>query len=320
MAFTESGTNMYMPVAPMGGYYGANNGYENGFGMNGMWWILALFLLGGNRWGYGSNNGGGYGGGVDNVAIGNIGSNYRDVQDGFNHQATMNALTGISGDINAGFANTATSMCNGFSGVTSAVNNGFANAEMSNNARQIANMQQQFASQTAINSGMNDLQAQLAQCCCDNRLATANLQSTILAENCADRTAVQSGVTQILQNQNNNTQRMVDTTNAGFQSIRDELCQFKIDNITRNYENQLRSLQNALDEARSANQTLISTAAINAQTAQIVADNSSQTSFLQQYLAPRAIPAYVVQNPNGVSSNCWNTWSGCNSGCGNCAA
>lgn len=222
MAFTDNGTGMYMPVAPA---YGGNGGFGNGFGGDGAWWIIVLFLfaMGGGRWGNGFGGGfgnGGYGGG-DNVAIGNLGGGYRDtVQAGFDQQAVMSGINTLNSNVQNGFSNTATSLCNGFAGVNATVNNGFANAEIANNSRQIANMQQQFASQTAITSGMNGLQSQLAQCCCDNRLATANLNSTILAENCADRQALSEGFTQMLINNNANTQRMVDTTNAGFRAFR----------------------------------------------------------------------------------------------------
>ena len=60
--------------------------------------------------------------------------------------------------------------------------------------------------------------SQLAQCCCDNRLATANLNSTILSENCADRAALADGLKDVLINQTANTQKILD-----------QLCQDKID-------------------------------------------------------------------------------------------
>ena len=102
----------------------------------------------------------------------------------------------LQGNINNGFAAVQNSLCNGFS-----------NAETSANARQIANMQ-----------GMNALQAQLAQCCCDNRLGLANLGADIAREACADRAAVSDGVRDILANQTANTQRILD-----------QMCQDKID-------------------------------------------------------------------------------------------
>ena len=72
----------------------------------------------------------------------------------------------------------------GFAGVQQSLCNGFAQAEISNNARQIANMQQTFGLQNAMNQGFNGIQGQFAECCCEQRLASANLQNVIQTENC----------------------------------------------------------------------------------------------------------------------------------------
>lgn len=72
---------------------------------------------------------------------------------------------------------------------------------------QVANMQQTF-----------DISSQLANCCCENRLATANLNATIASEACATRTADAQ-----------NTQNLLNTINGGIQSIKDQMCQDKID-------------------------------------------------------------------------------------------
>lgn len=282
MAFTDN-SGMYMPVAPAG--YG-NNG--NCFGGDGAWWLIVLFLFAfnGNGWGNGGINNG-----VN-----------ADLQRGFDQQSVMNGVTNLNSNVQNGFSSVNSALCNGFAGVNTNINNGFANAENSNNARQIANMQQQFNSQTAITAGLNGIQGQLAQCCCDNRLATANLNSTILSENCADRAALSDGITQLLINNNANTQRIVDTANSGIQGIHDKLCQLEMDNIKQNYENRILGLQNQLDAARLENQTLQSNAARTAQTAQILANNEAQTNAIEQYLAPNPRPAYIVQNPNCCNS------------------
>ena len=75
------------------------------------------------------------------------------------------------------------------------------------NNLQVANMQQTF-----------DISSQLANCCCENRLATANLGATIASEACATRSA-----------DFQNTQSLLNTINGGIQSIKDQLCQDKID-------------------------------------------------------------------------------------------
>ena len=182
MALTDE-HGMVMPVSPM---YGGNGGFGGGFG--GDWgWIILLLLFAGGFNGFG----GGFGGGDIYPWM-----NQADITtSGFQNLATQNQITGIQGAI----GDVQTSLCNGFAGVNATVNNGFANLEVANNARQIANMQQTF-----------DLQSQLAQCCCDNRLATANLQSVIQAENCADRAAVSDGIRDILVSNSNNTQKILD--------------------------------------------------------------------------------------------------------------
>jgi hypothetical protein len=117
---------------------------------------------------------------------------------------------------------------------------------------------------------------QQQNCCCENRLATANLNSTILAENCADRTAVSDAKTDILT-----------AINSGIQSIQDKLCQQEIDAL----KTQNANLQTQINLANlQASQT--------AQTAKILADNAAQTVAVEQYLNPTPRPAYVVPNPN----------------------
>lgn len=265
MSFGDSNGGMYMPVAPAG-YGGYGNG---GFGMgdNG-WWILVLLLALGGGW---SMNGGGM------FPLYQQNTN-NDVQHGFDQQAVMGGINTLNSNVSNGFATT-----------QQAVNNGFASAEISNNARQIADMQQNFASQTAITNGISGLGSQLAQCCCDNRLATANLNSTILSENCADRAALNDGVRDIIANQN-----------AGFQSIKDMMCQNQIDALQR--ENTAKDVQIAMLGLKADNL---------ANRDAILSNNDLQTATLIRTLDPTPVPAYPAQYPQ------WNcgSYGGC--GCNN---
>jgi len=137
--------------------------------------------------------------------------------DGFNSLQLANQLTGI----NSGVQNLSTqlcnccadvnsNLCNGFAGVNATVNSGFANAETSANARQMANMQQAFNNQLSTIQGFNTVNSALCDASAENRLGQANLTATILAENCADRAALQEGVRDIITNQTANTQRIID--------------------------------------------------------------------------------------------------------------
>ena len=260
-----------------------SNGYGNnnwGGGIGNDWWMLVLFLFAfaGNGWG---NGFGGNGGGGMPYILNSTTNN--DIQRGFDQQAVMSGINGINGSLN-GISN---QLCNSTAAITGAVNQGFSSAEIANNARQIADMQQAFASQTAITSGLTGLQSQLAQCCCDNRLASANLQSVILSENCADRAAVSDGIRDILTNQTANTQALINTTTQAVQGVMDKICQLELD--AKN--DKIADLQNQLTMANLA-------ASQSNQTARILADNAAQTVALEQYLNPTPVPAYQVPNPN----------------------
>lgn len=143
-----------------------------------------------------------------------------------------------------------------------------------------------------MNSQLSALQSQFSQCCCENRLATANLGADIAREACADRAAVSDGIRDILAANAANTNAVLGAVTGGIQSIKDQLCQDKID--AKNDEiAQLRAQINALNLAASQ----------NAQTAAIIANNEAQTTALERYLAPSPVPAYVVQNPNCCGQN-----------------
>ena len=159
------------------------------------------------------------------------------------------------------------------------INNGFRDQMMYG---QLGDIQTTLnANAMAAMQQANAMQAQFANCCCENRLATANLAATIASEACADRAAVNDGVRDILTNQNANTQRILD-----------QMCADKLD--AKNDEiAQLRAQINALNLAASQ----------QAQTAAIIANNEAQTTALERYLAPSPMPAYVVANPNCCCQN-----------------
>lgn len=279
MSFSENGNNgMVMPVGPMGGY-GGGNGY--GWG-DGSFWIIVLFLFA--LMGNGFGNGFGFGGGGAMPFMMNANTN-SDVQRGFDQSAIMGGINGLNAAVTAGFGNVQTAIC----GVNQGVANGFAQAEIAANARQIADMQQNFAAQTATANGMNTIAANLQNCCCENRASVADLKYTVANEACADRAAVTQALQTVTAQNNANTQRILD-----------QLCSDKID--AKNEK--IADLQNQLTMAKLA-------ASQNAQTSAILTDNLAQTNALEQYLAPVPKPAYVVQNP----SCCGNSgWSNC--GCG----
>ena len=83
--------------------------------------------------------------------------------------------------------------------------------------------------------------------------------------------------------------------NNGFQSIKDQLCNDKIE-----------SKNDIISQLRSELLYARGQASQDVQTAAIQAGQRSLANEVEQYVAPRAIPAYVVQNPNccGNVSSC----------------
>ena len=121
---------------------------------------------------------GGYGAGNGGFGGGNAGTN-GEIQRGFDQQSVMGGVTGINSAVVNGFSGVNQALCNGFAGVNTALNSGFAAAEASANARQMADMQQNFAAQAASTAGMNNIASNLATCCCENRAAVADLKYTV---------------------------------------------------------------------------------------------------------------------------------------------
>lgn len=242
MSLTDESNGLIMPVSPM---YGGGNGGMNGFGGDG-WWILLLLLFAGG-WG---NGFGGFGGGADMYPWLNQSN---QINDGFLNQMLNTSVTGIQNAVTSGFGDVQTALCGGFAGVNASINNGFAQAEIAENSRQMANMNQMYG-----------LSSQLSQCCCDNRLATAQTQNIVASESAATRLAIQEQT----------------------QAILDKMCQQEIDALkAQNLE-----LQNRVNmQALAASQVQ--------QTAALIADNTAQTQYIVNRVAPYPIPAYIVANP-----------------------
>lgn len=202
-----------MSAADLAAVVGNSNGNGGfGFGNGEGWWIILLFLLLGNG-GWGNGFGGGSNGGVGGLFYPFMNQN-ETINDGFRDQMINNNVTGIRDSI----GNLSTQLCNCCCDMRDTVNQGFYNSEIAAANRQMANMNQAFGLQNAISSGFNATQAQLSDCCCENRAATADLKYTIATENCADRAAISDGIRDVIASQT-----------AGVQRILDQLCNDKID-------------------------------------------------------------------------------------------
>lgn len=303
----DSGVNATMLVSPASNPYSQGGGFGNMFGGDG-WWILLLFLLLGNNGGWGGGFGG-FGGGAGELypwmnQSNQINSGFRDqmindnvteIRSGVNNLQTQ--LCNCCGDIQQ-------SLCNGFSGVNATVNSGFANAETAANARQMANMQQAFAAQTAVTGAISDLASQQANCCCENRLATCQTQNIIQNEGNQTRFA-----------DANNTRDIIDSQTRGTQAILDKLCNLELQGVKGQLEQAQRdniSLQNQLNMATlRESQT--------AQNAFISQGFANEVDQLYNRLNNCPVPTTPVYGRTPIftcNQNQCGCGCGCNGGCG----
>ena len=158
---------------PVAPAYGNGGGFGNFFGGDGAWILLLLLLCGGGWGGFG----GGFGGDLYPWL-----NNSNQINGGFRDQMLNSQIGDISTAITSGFGDVQNSLCNGFN-----------------------------QTQMSILQSVNGLQSQLAQCCCDNRLATCQTQNVIATESAATRA-----------NATQNTQ-----------AILDKLCQLELDGYKR---------------------------------------------------------------------------------------
>ena len=279
-----------MPVQPYGGGYG-NNGGGFGFGGDSAWLLLFILLCGGG-WGMGGFGGGmmwpmmmgGMGGGFGLDYLYPWLNNSQHISDGFRDQNLATAINGVQNSVTSGFGDVQNALCGGFAGVNATVNSGVNAITSQLYANTISDLERSFAAQTASTQGMNSIQSQLAQCCCDNRAAIADTKYALATEACATRTA-----------DANNTTAVLNALNNGIQSIKDQLCSDKIE-----------SKNDLIAQLRSELMFARGQASQGVQTAAIQAGQRALANEVEQYVLPTPRPAYVVANPN-----CCQPYGGC---------
>ena len=281
MAIEENGggNGFYMPVAPA--YNGGNNG---GFGFGGDWgWIILLLLCANGGWGFGGMGGGMFPwmmmGGMGGFGMDYLYpwlNNSQHISDGFRDQMLNTSINGIQNAVTSGFGDVQTALCGGFAGVNATVNSGVNTLSQQLYNNTIADMNRSFA-----------LQSQLADCCCENRLAAADNKYTIATEACATRTADAQ-----------NTNALLTAITGGIQSIKDQLCTDKIE-----------SKNDIIAQLRSELMFARGQASQDVQTAAIQAGQRNLANEIEQYVLPTPRPAWIVQNPN-----CCTPYTGCNCG------
>ncbi len=253
---TNNGGGFAYPYPVMGGFGGTGFG---GFGGDSAIWLIVLLAL---IWGNNGNGNGFFGGngGFDN-GYAWLSNGQKDIMsqtsDGFNSLHLSNNIEGIRDSVNS----LSNQLCSCCGDITSAINTTAYNAEIAAANRQMANMNQNFA-----------LSQQLANCCCENRLATANLTATVLAENCADRAALADSTQRIITNATDNTR-----------AVLDKLCQLELDQKNEKIVDLQREV---LMKDLAASQV--------AQTAELRANNATTANQLIAELRACPIPAQAV--------------------------
>lgn len=296
MALTDENTGMVMPVAPM---YSNNGGNGFGFGNGDGWWIILLLLACNGGWGGFGGFGGGYGmmmngmlsydfpwllQGQQNINN-NTNDGFRDAMLNDGITSIRDGINGISTQLCGGFGNVQNTLCSGFAGVNASINGAQNAIAQQMYTNQIADLERSFAAQTASAQGMNALQAQLAQCCCDNRAATADVKYTIANEGCQTRA----------------------NATANTQAILDKLCQLELDGYKRENDNLRAQLSTA---NLQASQT--------AQTAQILAGQAAEIDGVYNRLKNcpvGTVPVFGNQPIFTCAQNIAGS-NGCGCGCG----
>lgn len=213
---TNNGNGLYpYPVYPMMG--GSGFGGNSGFLGNDGWIVLLLLLAFSGNWG-GNGNGGFFGGNSFDNGYAWLSNGQKDIMNntnnGFDTLHLSNQLEGTRDGINA----LSNQLCNSTSSINSNISNGFYTSEVAACNRQIAAMNQDFTNQLNLQSNLNQLGSRFDSCCCENRLGIANLGADIAREACATRTS-----------DTQNTQTLLTAITGGIQSIKDQICQDKID-------------------------------------------------------------------------------------------
>ena len=239
---------------------------NSGWGMDGGWWaIIILFALFG--WG---RNGFGFGGNAGGCGCDSACATVGDVQRGFDNQGVTNKLNGLeNGLCSLGYDQLAQMntinqniSTTGF-GIQQAITN-----------MGIANMQD-----------TNALSRQLADCCCENRAAIAQVRYDMATNACAVTNTIQSAARDIADNQN-----------ANYRALHDEIVAIRMEDKNA----QIAALQSQVQ-------------ALN-----LAQSQANQNQYLINTLRPCPTPAYITCNPWAGQAAYGSCGTAYGYGCGTC--
>lgn len=273
----SGGVPMTMPVQPANT---GNNGGGFGWGGDGAWWIIILFLFVFCGWGNGGF--GGFGGGYGANSPGLQGLVTRaDINEGF-------AMNNLQSGINA----IQQGICDATYALSNAIQSGFSTTQMG--------MMQGF---NGVQSQICNLGAQLAQCCCDIRASIQDVRYEMAQNTC-----------NITNQMNNNTRDVLENQNSNTRAILDWLCQEKIDAKNEKIAEQAAQIQALQLQASQAAQNAFITANQEAQTAELIrrlGRDYPVNAVVVQPNTPVSFPTNCCGQFNGGG------WNNCNQ-CGNC--
>lgn len=247
------------PSVPIVANLDGNNNGNNWNDGSWLWFLIVVFAIFGG-WG---NGFGGFGG-----TNGGVGS---EIQRGFDNQAVISKLDGISNGLCDGFYAMNNSMLTGFNGINTNIMQTGYGIQQAVNADTVANMQ-----------NTNALQSQLANCCCETREAIQGVNYNMATNTCA------------LQNtMNNNTRDIIDSQQAGTRAILEFLTNDKI--ATLQAENN--------DLRRAASQ--------DRQNALLTTTMAAQTNQIIDAVRPTPVPSFPASNLYGYAYNGCGCNTGC---------
>lgn len=235
-----------------------NNGRNNdAFGGDWGAWIILFLIFGMFGWG-------GFGGWGGNGS-GSSAATQADIQRGFDNQAVVTKLDGITqGICSLGYDQLAQ-----MNGINQNVSQTGFGIQQAINADTIANMQ-----------NTNALATQLANCCCETREAIQGVNYNLATNTCALQNTMNTNTRDLLENQNSNTR-----------AILDYLCNDKISTLQN--ENQALKLA-----ASQSAQNAYLTATMDANTAELI--RRINPSPVPAYTVPAPYPFAGF----GFNNNC----------------
>lgn len=260
--FNTSTTGCYSLADIAAATGGGRNG-GNGWGDDGSWWIILIFLFAFGGWGNGF--GGGRGGSTTR----------EEISYGFDMNGLENGIRGIQQGLCDGFYSQNSTMLQGFNGLNNAITTGTNSIqntlcqgfnEVNTGLMSATNALQSDINAVNIGAMQNTtaLATQLAECCCENRAAIAQVRYDMATDTCATNTNISNVARDIVDSQNANTRAILDAIQDGkVEALRDKIAALTAQN----------------------------------QSLQFAASQAAQNTYLINELKPCPVPAYVVDNP-----------------------